>query len=99
MTYLTWQFPSCIGSYEVEFSLSKWPWADHQCQWFVRELWDGGKPLTFVTFLGEGLGIGVDKGTEISMLNNLVGERFSTRVVFHKCLHGPPKGPSCLLLG
>lgn len=59
------------------------------------ELWDGGKPLAFVTFLGDDLGVSVDSGPKISLPNNFVGERSGT---IHKCLHKLAEGHNCLLL-
>ena len=47
-------------SNEIQSPLGKWPRADHGGQWFSRELWDAGKSLTLVAFLGEGLGISVE---------------------------------------
>lgn len=40
-----------------------------------------GKPLAFVAFLGEDLGISMDGRPKISQPNDLVGERSCTRIV------------------
>ncbi|KAI5328367.1 hypothetical protein L3X38_027764 [Prunus dulcis] len=45
---------------EIQSPLGKWPRADHGGQRFSRELWDVGKSLKLVAFLGKGLGVRVE---------------------------------------
>ncbi|KAI5334813.1 hypothetical protein L3X38_024946 [Prunus dulcis] len=76
-----WELRQVSGTSEVCLPSAREKAADHGSQRFSRELWNVGKLLTLVAFLGEGLGVSVERWPEVSLADCLIGQRACALVV------------------